>query len=196
MSVIVFPKYVAPRKVTWGLVSNTETFTSPLNRTSQTVERPGARWKATWEFAPLSGEKLQMLDAFLTSLGGMAGRFRVWPHHRKSTVTASPKTRAVMTDFKVLPAQYFLPNAQVVSAGDFLEVNGELKMVVGDAYSDGNGRADIRVAPAFRAAPAVDSPINFETPMTTMMLTSDEYSIAVGPGRISEPLVFSGIEVF
>lgn len=196
MPTLDWPASLVPAKATWGLQSNTEGFTSPLNRAVQTVERPGARWKATLEFPPMADADRGRLEAFLASLGGMAGRFTLWPHARPGSAAYSPLVNGTMTDFKSLPTKSWPVNTLVLRAGDYLVAGGELKMVTADVTSNGSGQAVVPVAPAFRKAPANNAAITLDKPRATMMLASDEYSVAVMPGRISDSVVISAVEMF
>ncbi|QEZ47180.1 hypothetical protein [Cupriavidus oxalaticus] len=196
MATLDWPLDLVPAKVAWGLQSNTETFTSPLNRSMQTVERPGARWKVTLEFPPKNDADRGRLEAFLAALGGMAGRFTLWPHARPGSSMYSPLVNGTMTDFKVLPTKSWPASTLVLRAGDYLSAGGELKLVTADVTSNGSGLASVPVAPAFRKAPANNSAITLDKPRATMMLVSDEYSVAVIPGRISDAVVISAVEMF
>lgn len=196
MPLLDWPADLVPSKATWGLQSNTEAFTSPLNRAVQTLERPGARWKVTLEFPPRKDLDVGKLEAFLASLGGMAGRFTLWPHGRPGSSAYGPIVYGSMSNFKLLPSNNWPANTLVLRAGDYLEVGGELKMVTADVTSDSSGIASVPVAPAFRKAPANNAAITLNKPRTTMMLSTDEYSVAVMPGRISDTVVISAVEVF
>ena len=196
MATLDWPADIVPSKATWGLQSNTETFTSPLNRSVQTVERPGARWKVTLEFPPMDSQQSGRLQAFLAALGGMAGRFTLWPHGRPGASLYAPLVNGNMTNFKSLPTKAWPASTLVLRAGDYLAVGGELKMVTADVTSDGSGLAAVPVAPAFRVAPSNNAPVTLSKPRATMMLTTDEYAVSVSPGRISEGVVITAAEVF
>ncbi|NUA26103.1 hypothetical protein [Cupriavidus basilensis] len=215
MAILDWPVDLVPAKTTWGLQSNTEAFTSPLNRATQTMERPGARWKVTLEFPPMNEVKRGRLEGFLAGLGGQAGRFNLWPHQRPSAailatprdatlvldflaqsyqVDGLPVVNGAMANFKLLPTKYWPASTLVLRAGEFLSVGGELKMVTVDVASDAAGSASIPVAPAFRIAPADGAVLKLSKPTAKMMLATDEYSVAVTPGRISDVVVVSVIE--
>ncbi|PVY81053.1 hypothetical protein C7414_102381 [Cupriavidus alkaliphilus] len=217
MATIDWPVDLTPSKATWGLQSNTETFVSPLNRSTQTVERPGARWKATLEFPHMERDKRRRLEGFLAGLGGMAGRFFLWPHtapvadlaavpvdetmslnflNQIYQVNGNVVVDGTVTDFKALPTKYWPPNTLVLKAGEYLAAGGELKMATADVYSDLNGWALVPIAPAFRKAPPNLSVVTLTRPTTTMMLSSDEYGVAVMPGFISDTVIISAVEVF
>ncbi len=144
----------------------------------------------------MTGSDLARLEAFLASLGGMAGRFRLWPHYRPGASALSPYVNGVSGNLKTLPIFGVPASTVVLRPGDYLEAGGELKMVVADATSDALGQALVQVSPPFRKAPASSTPVILNKPRATMMLASDEYSVAVLPGRISDGVVISAVEVF
>lgn len=191
-----WPIDLVPSKATWGLQSNTEMFTSPLNRSVQTVERPGARWKVTLEFPPMLETQRGRLEAFLASLGGMAGRFTLWPHARPGSAAYSPLVNGAISNFKSLPTKGWPPSTAVLRAGDYLSAGGELKMVTADVTSDAGGLASVPVAPAFRSAPAANSAVTLDKPRAVMMLAADEFAVSVVPGRISDTVAVSALEAF
>lgn len=59
----------------FGLKSNTQVFKSPLTGTTQTLERPGARWVAEYALPPMKRAQFSEWQSFLTQLRGGAGRF-------------------------------------------------------------------------------------------------------------------------
>lgn len=196
MTTLDWPDGLVPSKATWGLQSNTESFTSPLNRSTQTVERPGARWKVSLEFPSLKDPDLGRLEAFLADLNGMAGRFTIWPHSRPGSSAFSPLVNGAIADFKRLPTKSWPASTLVLRAGDYLAVNGELKKVTADVTSDAGGLATVPVAPPFRNAPSPNAAVTLNKPRATMMLSSDENSITTLPGRMSDSVVIGMVEVF
>jgi len=65
----------------------------------------------------------------------------------------------------------------VLMAGDLLEVNGELKMLVQDADSDTFGNATLVFEPPLRSAPPDMTPIITTRPCATFMLAADDIDI-------------------
>nr|EKU7866391.1 hypothetical protein [Proteus mirabilis] len=54
MSILEWPKEVIPTQENWQLLSNSKTFTSPFNGSSQTVRFPGSRWRCELTFNNLN----------------------------------------------------------------------------------------------------------------------------------------------
>ncbi|MCA3761505.1 MAG: hypothetical protein IN804_00935 [Cutibacterium sp.] len=205
MATLTWPEYLIPSKTTWGLQSNTESFTSPLSRATQTVERPGARWKATLELPSMREIDRGVLEAFLASLSGQAGRFFLWPHQRPAAAVTrtvgSPLAITVNGDvpvnnMKLLHTRGWPVSALVMRAGEFLQVGSEFKMVTADVTSGVDGACSLPIAPPLRRVPVASAPVVIDRPCATMMLANDEYSISVLPGRISDSVVISAVEAF
>lgn len=72
---VAFPDIGAPARLRWRLLSNTQVGQSPLSKSVQSYELPGARWGFTAEWPPLEAEQRRLMRAFLAELGGQAGRF-------------------------------------------------------------------------------------------------------------------------
>jgi hypothetical protein len=190
--VVDFPE-ILPAKATWGLKSNTESFTSPLNSSTQTTSRPGARWKASIQTTPLTSKQAAALDVFLASLEGMAGRFLLWPHTRPGSQGAGiVAARAART----LSISGYLPGAPVFGAGDFIEAGGELKMITSPASANDGGVVTVFVTPPWRKLPLLGATVTATRPKTLMMLDSDEYAITRLPGQIFDSVTIGCIEVF
>lgn len=181
MATQTFPTDILPASAMWGLQSNTESFVSPLNRSTQTLERPGARWKARLTFTTMSLTQQRKLKALLTSLNGMAGRVYLWSHENPGSSLYSPVVNGTMTDFKSLPTKSWPVSTLVLRAGDYLEVGGELKMVTADVTSDAAGLAAVPVGPPFRKAPSNLAAITLDKPKALMMLASDVWEFVSTP---------------
>lgn len=165
----------APVTLEWALQSNTQTFTSPLNGTVQTMELPGARWRASFAFQNLSDADAATLQAFLTKLRGQANRFTLYNFARpkpNGVGTGTPLVNgASQTGTTLVTDGWTASQTGILKAGDFFSVNGELKMCVADCNSDGSGNATITFEPPLRAAPADNAAITVTNPTTTFMLT-------------------------
>lgn len=72
-------------------------------------------------------------------------------------------------------------NTLIVSAGDYLEVNNEFKMVTANATSNGSGAVTIFFEPALRQSPANGATVQVQTPAVTMRLINPSATQAVRP---------------
>jgi len=171
-----FPS-ISPNAVEWQLISNTQSFTSPLDKTVQTLELPGARWMATLSFTRLSDTEARTLLAFLTALRGQAGRFTMHDHSHPTPsgiATGTPLVNGASQSGGTLITDGWTPSQTgILKAGDWLGVNGELHMVTADADSDVSGNATFSIEPPLRASPSDNAPITVNSPTATFRLMDD-----------------------
>jgi hypothetical protein len=69
-----------------------------------------------------------------------------------------------------LNADGVTPNAAIALAGDFMEVNGEFKILTANATANGAGQVTFVFESALRAAPADNAAIDIATPKITCRL--------------------------
>ena len=190
----------APTTCRFSLMPNTQIFESPLNRTVQTLELPGARWTFALEYKGLTLADARALKAFFAQLRGMAGRFYLGDYsHRTPSGTAagSPMVKGAGQSGSTLITYGWTPNqAALLLPGDYIGVNGELKLVTAVCASDASGNATITFEPPLRTSPPDNAQIVTSAPKCVMRLLDDEQDqIIVDPER--RPTVsFEGVEVF
>lgn len=192
MAIITFPD-IRPTVCTWGLRSNTESFTSPLNGAVQTAGRPGARWKATLEFGMLNLQQGRDLQAFLVAMDGMAGRCYL-PNHDRPGAGANASVAGagqVGTVLNVTGAAN-----RVYLAGDYFIVNGEYKMLTATVTANASGAAALSFGPMLRASPANGATVTFTNPTPLMMLDQSEFSMPRISGPRYSAVTVPLIEVF
>jgi hypothetical protein len=166
----------APAKIDWSLKSNTITFSSPLTGSVQSVEFPGARWSVSFSIENLTDDDAALLQAFLMKLRGQAGRFTLHNFARsrpRGAATGTPLVMGAAQTGTTLNTDGWTPSTTVLKAGDYFGVNGELKMAVADAVSDGSGASAIVFEPPLRASPADNASLTINKPTATFMLTED-----------------------
>jgi hypothetical protein len=189
MTAIAWPTLTrtAPREVEWRLKSNTVAFQSPLSGAMQTVEFPGARWEVGFVLENLQEPDTALLRAFLARLRGRAGRFTLHNFARytpRGSIAGTPLVKgAAQTGTSLLIDGCTV--GTTLLAGDFIGVNGELKMVVADATADGSGEMTLTLEPPLRSSPADNAVITTAQPTATFMLTEDAFSVLTRPGLFS-----------
>ena len=189
MTTLTWPTFIraTPRALDWSLVANTQTFGSPLSGSVQTVEMPGAKWKASFQLENLTESDAATFQAFLVQLRGKAGRFALFNFARsepRGTQRGSPLVKGASPTGTTLAIDGCTAAATLL-AGDYFAVNGELKMVVADAAADGSGNMTLTFEPPLRASPADNAPLTLVQPTATFMLLSDESKWNTQPGRFS-----------
>jgi hypothetical protein len=196
MPTLTFPTLSrGPASLAWALQSATLQHQSPLSGATRTISTPGSRWTFSASWPALAYADRSKVEAFLASLNGRAGRFYFSPPEyyfpkgsaRSATVNGGSQTgsslNVTMTAFWTL------------KAGDFLEVNGELKRVTSDMSADSNGLGTVNFAPPLRASPANGAAISLQAPTATFMLMDDKAGVTVGPGGFAD-FTIDAIETF
>jgi hypothetical protein len=194
------PAGVNFRTVRFGLQTNTQSFVSPLSGTVQTLELTGARWAGDFILPPMTRAQAAEFQAFLQELGGMAGRFYGYDPSatspRGNMSGSSIKVNGGSQTGKSIVCDGAAVSTTVLLKGDFIEVNGELKMIVADATSDGSGNVTLSFAPALRSSPPDNTDVITSNPKCTMMLVDDQQSFYDVNEVQHYGLRFSGIEAF
>lgn len=179
MTDIAFPTLTrsGPPELTFGIVWNTQAFEAPETGSIQTVENPGSRWRAQMEFPNLEEADATLLQAWLMKLRGRANRALI--HN-----FARPNVRGTMTGTPLVNGASQTGSSLVIDgggvsktllAGDFIGVNGKLKMVVADVTTDGSGNAMVTFEPPIPSgqSPADNASITLIKPTCRMILESD-----------------------
>lgn len=177
----------APRVIDFSLVPNTQSFSSSLSGSVQTVELPGARWKISFTMENLAEADSALLQAFMVKLRGRAGRFYLHNFARsepRGTQRGTPLVKGALQTGTTLVIDACTVGATLL-AGDFFAVNGELKMVVADATADGAGEMSLTFEPPLRSSPADNDALTLSSPTATFMLAGDEMKWGTQPGKFS-----------
>lgn len=201
MTTLSFPTLsrIAPAQLEFALVSNTVTHTSPLSGAEQTIEFPGARWRFTFSMDNLTEADTALLQAFLVKLRGRAGRFYMHNMARptpRGIATGTPLVNGASQTGTTLITDGWTPSTTgILKAGDFIGVNGELKMVVADANSDSGGNATLTFEPPLRASPANDAAITTSSPKATFRLAGDDSAWTTRAPVLTD-IPLQGVETF
>ena len=186
---------------TFSLQANTQTFESPLNKTVQTYELPGARWLFTATWQNLNQVDARAFKAWLAKLRGASGRFYAYDLSHKS-----PSGYASGTGLVYGAAQVGVSISTLWSGvtsqpywllpGDYIGVGGELKIVTAIANVDSNHLATITFEPPLRVSPTDATPITIYAPYATFRLNDDKQDAAnIDPDR-HPTITIAGTEVF
>lgn len=139
MAIKDFPNVSPDANATFGLESNTSEFRSVINNDTQHMSLPGDRWRGSVSFTNRTRQEANKVKAFKAALGGAAGRFYFTPCDAYQAGTmqgAGVIDGAVASGSSVLPTNGWAADQDTLfEYGDYLEVNGELKMVVGDVVA-------------------------------------------------------------
>lgn len=195
MTTYAFPS-VVPNTTTVELVANTATFISPITGAVQSIDRGGEHWRIALQFQSLTGDNRATMQAFLAKLNGQQHRFTLQNHaeNQRGSFGGTPLVAgAAQTGTTLNIDGCSLSVTNWIRAGDWFSVNGELKMAVADANSDGAGLATLTFVPRLRAAPPNNDPITTSSGTGTFLLDSRSVSWSNRPGGFSD-LSFTALE--
>lgn len=192
MSALAWPTDLPPVSEEWALQAPTQAFRSPFTGSVQVRELAGARWMVTLAFNQDDPDVLAPLQALLVRLRGQAGTFALHSHHRpvpRGVATGTPLVDgASQTGASLDTKGWTAGQSGILLAGDYIGVNGELKMVVADADADGAGLATLLIEPPLRASPADEAVITTVRPTATFRLADDGQARWRTVGARPEPL--------
>ena len=211
MTVLSMPSAPGFADTRFGLVSNTQSdLTSPITQSSQLLELPGARWRASYALPPMARDRAAAWCAFLVALRGRAGRFHGYdPDARTARGSARLKAPGVLTVLGGSPApsgaSLAVAGAEpaesgLLLGGDYIAYDvGEgrqLHMVTADApAADGAGVVTVSIEPPIRISPADGEAVIVTDASCVMRLEEDE--VSWDANRISRyGIAFSAVEIF
>lgn len=176
MAVEDFPDIFAPDSEEWTLTYNTQVFESDLNGAIQTAELPGARWSVRMTLTNRQGKQARELQGFLAGLHGRSGRFWVTPADWEplGNPDGAGQVSADASGGTSIDTSGWTPDiAELLVAGDYFEVNGELKKMTATVASDATGLATLVFAPPLRQPVTIGMSIRVVEPRAQMMLVDD-----------------------
>ncbi len=206
MTILAFPaEILGPTNMQLSLRGNTQSGgRSPFDGTEQTLELPGAAWIASLTFRLHSGEQAphagqaQVLEAFLASLRGRAGRFTWAPPRRRrgvaQTLPGGQATRqvsgAAQTGSSIVTAGWPASAANLYLPGDsigWLDPTGraQMHMVTAPAGSTAAGLCTIAITPPIRRSPTSGTPL-LAAPAPVWRLAQDAPRIGHLPNGMVE----------
>jgi len=169
---------LTPSSQTFELVQNTRVFQSPITNAVQTVARKGAFWKTTATFNNLKDADKGKIQGFLSKLNGQEHRFEFADYGYSRQGTAPSGDTFVVNGASQTGSTLNADGATInktgyLKAGDYIEVNNRLHIVTADCDSSGGGAVVIPIAPPLRSSPSDGAAIEYVSPKTVMMLTSE-----------------------
>ena len=154
---------------------------SPFTGQQQVYQHPAELWGAAVALPPMLKAKAAIWIAFLLSLRGQRGTFKLGDQDRKTIQGATTGTvlvnGAAQTGNSIALEGLGATVTNAFLAGDYIQINSYLYMVTENATSNGAGEADVKIEPALRTGiePINDDTTVIYTNTTTLMrLDSNE----------------------
>jgi len=165
----------------WGMERVVAVTESPFTNQEQIFEHEGAQWKATFTLPPMKKEKAAVWLAFLMSLRGRRGTFKIGDQDRKTIQGVATGTILVNGDAQTGNAinldGFANSTNNVFKAGDYIQINSYLYMVSADVNSNASGEATVYVEPSLRTGIEAindDTTVVYSNTTTLMRLDSNE----------------------
>ena len=179
MSILSLPiiSRTAPSFMTFSLQPNSAVFESPMNRSVQTSELPGARWNAAFGWNSLQDGDARVYKAWLNKLSGMTGRFYLYDATHPTpagTAQGTPLVNGASQTGRTIITDGWTPNqSTLLLPGDYIGIGSQLFVVTAPAASDSGGNATLSIEAPLRTSPADNAEIVTIKPTCTMMLKDD-----------------------
>jgi len=178
---LTLPTVTGIKTQNWGLERVVAVTESPFTNQEQIFEHEGAQWKATFTLPPMKKEKAAVWLAFLMSLRGRRGTFKIGDQDRKTIQGVATGTILVNGDAQTGNAinldGFANSTNNVFKAGDYIQINSYLYMVSADVNSDASGEATVYVEPSLRTGIEAindDTTVVYSNTTTLMRLDSNE----------------------
>jgi hypothetical protein len=182
------------------LQAHTQTFTSPLANVVQRQELDGARWMATYSLPAMQRAKAAEWRVFFMLLRGSVNTFNAYDPdnlYPRGLAGGTPLVAGASQTGVTLNIDGCTPSALFLRAGDYFNVNSELKCITSDATADGSGNVTLNFQPYLHSSPA-DNAVITTSNCTCTMVRSDDSQAAfdVNANGIYMPKTFTAYEVF
>ena len=165
----------------WGMERVVAVTESPFTNQEQIFEHEGAQWKATFTLPPMKKESASIWLAFLMSLRGRRGTFKIGDQDRKTIQGVATGTILVngasQTGNAINLDGFANSTNNVFKAGDYIQINSYLYMISADVNSNSSGEATVYVEPSLRSGIEVindNTTVIYTNTTTVMRLDSNE----------------------
>ena len=119
-------------------------------------------------------------------LTGTASAGSIWELHSLSCARCFLVAGASQTGSVLAVDQLPVSSTGVLLAGDFVEINGELKMLTSDLDSDSGGAGRLAFKPSLRSAPADNTPVVILKPSMRSIMADNSGGWTSRPGVLSD----------
>lgn len=162
------------------LETNTQRFTSPINKSTQTVQLSGAMWRMDLTLRAMTRAEAAKWIAFFLKLRGMSETFYGFDPdwiENLGSARLTPGTPLVkgasQTGTSLLIDGCPINVTGYLKAGDYYVAGSELKRLTADVSTNGSGEATLVGEPYFRNSPGDNTAITVANPKVKMRLVDD-----------------------
>jgi len=173
MSLITIPSFETD-KTTLILVRPRDNVIRLMDGSKKHVSGNDAEWQLEFPVEPLSVSEARAWKAALVQLSRPSNTFEFGPPELSGPGTGysgpDPLVNGAGQLGTSLVCDGVTANTAILSAGDHFEVNGEFKVAIAAASSDGSGNVTFNFEPALRASPSNNEAVEIQDPKLTLEL--------------------------
>ena len=151
---LTLPTVTGIKTQNFGLTRTISVSQSPFTKQEQVYQHDGEQWKATFTLPPMKKDSASIWLAFLMSLRGRRGTFKMGDQDRKTIQGTATETilvnGAAQTGNAINLDGFTASRANVFLAGDYIQINSYLYMISANVTADGSGEATVYVEPSLR----------------------------------------------
>ena len=151
---LTLPTVTGIKTQNFGLTRTISVSQSPFTKQEQVYQHEGEQWKATFTLPPMKKDSASIWLAFLISLRGRRGTFKMGDQDKKTiqgTATGTVLVKgAAQTGNAINLDGFTASRANVFLAGDYIQINSYLYMVSANVTANGSGEATVYVEPSLR----------------------------------------------
>ena len=180
---LTLPTATGIKTQNWKLERIVAVTESPFTNQQQVFEHDGAQWSATMTLPPMKKDNASIWLAFFLSLRGRRGTFKLGDQDKKTIQGTATGTILVngasQTGNQVALDGFANSTNNVFKAGDYIQINSYLYMVIEDVNSNGSGEANVKIEPALRSGIETindDTTVLYSNTTTIMRLDTNEFN--------------------
>lgn len=177
-----FPAGICITDVTIGKREAVGVAMSPFTNKRSVQVFPGQQWTLSMSFLPMTREEAAVLESFIMSLRGRAGRFRMGDPYQslpRGKAVGQPVIVAAVAGSDSFTAGGWQVNTLgQLKQNDRIQIGDHLYAVIEDVDSDATGESSVRVWPALRESYAVDTPIITRNARGVFSLNNNEHQFS------------------
>lgn len=157
---------------------------------------PGTSWLLTFTLPHMLESEARAWRSFLAGLRFGANEFLFGPPgYVGDYAGAGPLVKGAGQTGNILNCDGVTPSATILKDGQYFEVNGELKILRGDAIADGLGNVTFTFEPLLRQSPADNLTVETTSPKAKFRLAAPKIGWTYGLVNSQRMGSISAIEV-
>lgn len=169
--------FKAPAETIFSLEYNTAISVSPLTRKEERLELPGARWRAIFNYPPMTWDYAQNIIRECMSARGSSGTILITDPTKKTPKGTALGTGLIkgagQTGNSIATDGWTPSQANLFKKGDLVGFQSEAHFVMADCSSNSTGESTITIEPPIRVSPSDNEVVLHDSVPFYMRLVDD-----------------------